>query len=57
LTLSVRSNPDFDNSILELKVYGLLLDLREDFINSFLDLLDGVPCSYVTKFEPVINNN
>ena len=38
LTLPVRSNPDFPSvSILELKVYGLLLHLREDFINSFLD--------------------
>jgi hypothetical protein len=44
-------------SILELKVYGLLLDLREDFINSFLDLLDGITSSCVSKFEPVINNN
>jgi hypothetical protein len=33
----VRSNPHCQNSILELKIYGLLLDLGEDFINSFLD--------------------
>jgi hypothetical protein len=37
LIVPVRSNPDFQNSILELKGYGLLLDLGEDFINGFLN--------------------
>jgi hypothetical protein len=57
LIVPVRSNSDFHNSILEIKIYSHLFDLKKDFPNSFLELLDGTTSSYASKYFPSLKNN